>query len=133
MIALKLKDYDMSPECGFLPTSSPSEAQLPEVFRQLQETAVLLPKWLTTDKIRQVSKNLPEVDVAQETLDEMQFCRLMLLYSFLTHAYVWEEPTPCQNTTAQPCNYTSKIQKRFEVNQSEGNKDNVAITKNTRL
>ena len=93
---LKLEDYNVSQECGFLPTISPASAQLPEVFRQLQQTAVLLPKWLTTGKIRQVVESLPEVDVDKEILDEIQLRRLMLLYSFLTHAYVWGEPTPAK-------------------------------------
>ncbi len=93
---IKLEDYDVSQECGFLPTVSPASAQLPEAFGLLQQTAALLPKWLTTGKIRQAIKSVPEVDVDQEILDEMQLRRLILLYSFLTHAYVWGEPTPAK-------------------------------------
>ena len=96
MTTLKLEDYNVSQECGFLPTISPASAQLPEVFRQLQQTAFLLPKWLTTGKIRQAVESLPEMDVDKEILDEIQLRRLMLLYSFLTHAYVWGEPTPAK-------------------------------------
>ncbi|MGK7875174.1 MAG: hypothetical protein AB4426_18340 [Xenococcaceae cyanobacterium] len=96
MIDFKLEDYDVSRKCGFLPTSSPASAQLPEVFRQLQETAALLPKWLTIGKIRQAIESLLEVDVDKEKLDEMQLRRAMQAYSYLTHAYVWGEPTPAK-------------------------------------
>ena len=93
---LKLEDYDVSQKCGFLPKISPASAQLPEAFRQLQQTAALLPKWLTTGRIRQALESLPEVDLDREILHEIQLRRLMLLYSFLTHAYVWGEPTPAK-------------------------------------
>jgi indoleamine 2,3-dioxygenase len=96
MTALNLEDYEVSRECGFLPTHSPTKAQMPEVFWQVQKTAALLPKWLTTGKIRQAIESLPEVDVERETLDEMQLRRIMLVYSYLTNAYVWGEPTPAK-------------------------------------
>lgn len=92
MTALKLEDYDVSRECGFLPTSSPASAQLPKTFAQVQKTALLLPKWLTNGKIRQAIEGMPEVDVDQEKLDDMELRRAMQIYSFLTHAYVWGEP-----------------------------------------
>ncbi|MDJ0635289.1 MAG: hypothetical protein QNJ34_19010 [Xenococcaceae cyanobacterium MO_188.B29] len=93
---IKLKDYDVSQECGFLPTVSPAFVKLPEAFGQLQQTAVMLPKLLITNKIRQAIKSVPEVDVDNEILDEMQLRRLILLYSFLSHAYVWGESTPAK-------------------------------------
>ncbi len=96
MRTLKLENYDVSREWGFLPTISPASAQLPESFGQIQQTAVLLPKWLTTGKIRFTLESVPEVDVDKEILDEMQLRRLILLYSFLAHAYVWGEPTPAK-------------------------------------
>ncbi len=94
MITLNLEDYQVSRESGFLPTHSPAKAQLPEVFLPVQKTAALLPKWMTTGTIRQAIANLPEVDVEREPLDEMQLRRVMQIYSYLTHAYVWGEPTP---------------------------------------
>jgi indoleamine 2,3-dioxygenase len=94
MTTLKLEDYDVSQEFGFLPTSSPTPAQLPESFRQLEQTAERLSKWLSAGKIRQAIARLPEVNLERETIDEMQLRRLMQIYSFLTHAYVWGEPTP---------------------------------------
>lgn len=94
MTTLNLEDYEVSREVGFLPTHSPSKAQLPEAFLPVLHTAALLPKWMTTGKLRQTIANLPEVDVEQESLDEMQLRRGMLLYSYLTHAYVWGEPKP---------------------------------------
>ena len=96
MISLKLEDYEVSQEFGFLPTRSPAQAQLPQSCQQLQETAALLPKLLTTGKIRQAIAILSEVNLEKETMDEMQLRRLMQIYSYLTHAYVWGEPTPIE-------------------------------------
>jgi indoleamine 2,3-dioxygenase len=93
LTTLHLADYEVSPDYGFLPTHSPAKTQLPEVFWQVQQTATLLPKWLTTGKMHQVIESLPEVDVEQETLDEMQLRRAMLVYSYLTHAYVLGKST----------------------------------------
>ena len=91
---LKLEDYDVSPESGFLPKVPSATAKLPEAFGQLQQTVALIPKLLTTGKIRQAIENLPELDIDREILAETQLRRLFFLYSFLTHAYVWGEPTP---------------------------------------
>lgn len=91
---LNLVDYDVSPTVGFLPNQSPAKAPLPEVFSPIQEAAALLPKWMTTEKIRQAIARLPEVEVDRVSLDEMQWRRAMLMYAYLTHAYVWGEPTP---------------------------------------
>jgi indoleamine 2,3-dioxygenase len=96
MTTLNLEDYEVSREFGFLPTRSPTNTQLPDVFLPVQKTATLIPKWFTTGKIRQAIAIVPEVDVERETLDEMQLRRVMLLYSYLTHAYVWGEPTPAK-------------------------------------
>ena len=96
MTTFKLEDYDVSRECGFLPAITAASVQLPEAFLKLQQTAALLPKLLTTGKIRQAIEGLPEVDVNKEKLDEMQLRRAMQIYSFLTHAYVWGEPTPAK-------------------------------------
>ncbi len=96
MSTIKLEDYDVSQECGFLPTVSPASAKLPESFGSLQQTAALLAKLLSTSKIRQALESVPEVDVDNEILDEMQLRQLVLLYSFLSHAYVWGEPTPAK-------------------------------------
>ncbi len=91
---LKLEDYDLSREYGFLPTISPASVPLPKSCRQLQETAAGLPKLLIAGKIRAAIANLPELNLERETISEMQLRRLMQIYSYLTHAYVWGEPTP---------------------------------------
>lgn len=96
MTTLKLEDFDVSQEFGFLPTGLPPQAQLPESFQQLKQTAARLSKWLIAGKIRQAIASLPEVNLEPETIDEMQLRRLMQIYSFLAHAYVWGEPTPTQ-------------------------------------
>ena len=92
-MTINLQDYDVSRECGFLPIITAASVQLPEAFLELQQTAALLPKLLTTGKIRRAIANLPEVNLEREIIGEIQLRRLMQLYSYLTHAYVWGEPT----------------------------------------
>ena len=93
MKTLKLQNFDVSQECGFLPTVPAASVQLPEAFLELQQTATVLPKLLTTGKIRRAIANLPEVNLERETLDAMQLRRLMQVYSYLTQVYVWGERT----------------------------------------
>ena len=93
---LKLENYDLSRECGFLPTISPATVQLPESFRQLQKAAAGLPKLLISGKIRRMLANLPEINLERETVSQMQLRRLMQIYSYFTHAYVWGESTITQ-------------------------------------
>ena len=92
--ALYLEEYEVSPQCGFLPIHPAAEAPLPNVFKSVQETAAWLPKWLTTRTIRQLFERLPEINIERERLDEMQRRRVMQIYSYLTHAYVFGESVP---------------------------------------
>jgi len=94
MSTLNLENYAVSPDTGFLPPQSPAQVLLPAVFRPLEQTAARLPKWLVSGNLRQVVARLPEVGVNQLTLDERQLRRTMLIYAYLTHAYVWGEPGP---------------------------------------
>jgi indoleamine 2,3-dioxygenase len=94
MSSLNLKEYAISPDTGFLPPQPPVQVSLPAVFRPLEQIAARLPKWLVSGRLRQVVAHLPEVAVAEVDLDEMQLRRVMLLYAYLTHAYVWGEPGP---------------------------------------
>ena len=96
MTTLKLENYNVSQEYGFLPTIPAVAVQLPKALLGMQQMAASLPKLLTTGKIRQAIANLPEINLYRETIDQMQLRRLMQIYSYLTHAYVWGEPTPIQ-------------------------------------
>ena len=110
----KLEDYDVSWKYGFLPAISPSEMQLPAIFRPLQETAALLPKWLSTGQIRPVIEAMPEIDVGEAPLDEIQLRRLMQVYSYLTHAYIWGKQ-PSANVL--PCNIAKPF---YQIAQTLG-------------
>lgn len=92
---LILEDYDIS-QSGFLPMQPVVDAELPKPFWPIQDTAAHLPKWLTTGKVRPMLDRLPEVDVEHEALDAMQWRRAMLIYSYLTHAYVWGVSPPAK-------------------------------------
>ena len=86
---LRLENYNISPSRGFLPTVAP--AALPLVCRPLVDMVNRLPKWLTCGDVRTVVTRLPELEIEQLNLNEHQSRRLMLLYAFLTHAYVWSK------------------------------------------
>jgi len=94
MNRLNLEVYAISPDTGFLPARSPAQVPLPPVFRPLEQIAARLPKWLVSGNLRAVAAGLPEVAVAEVDLDEMQLRRAMMIYAYLTHAYVWGAPTP---------------------------------------
>lgn len=96
MNRLNLEDYAISPDTGFLPPQPPVEVPLPGVFRPLEQIAARLPKWLVSGNLRAVVARLPEVAVAEVDLDEPQLRRAMLIYAYLTHAYVWGEPGPAR-------------------------------------
>lgn len=91
MLSLDIENYEVSQDYGFLPSQSPAQAALPKHFHPIEEMAALLPKWLILGRIRQTIERLPEVNVEQEPLDDLQLRRAMLMYSYLTHAYVWGE------------------------------------------
>ncbi|MBD1913867.1 MULTISPECIES: hypothetical protein [unclassified Leptolyngbya] len=90
---LKLEDYDIHQDCGFLPSQTPAYVSLPSAFQPIEQIATQLPKWMTTGKLRQAIANLPEVTPERE-LNDLQWRRAMLMYSYLTHAFVWGQPPP---------------------------------------
>ncbi len=91
---MKLSDFDVDSERGFLPTTDPA-VQLPASSPALAAAdalARLLPKWLTTGKFRQEVLKLSEATSAEiQALKEPELRRAMLVYSYLTHGYVWGE------------------------------------------
>lgn len=94
ILPLDLEHYEVSQDYGFLPAQSPTQALLPKDFHPIEQIAALLPKWLTAHRIRPAIDDLPEINLDQNPLDDLQRRRVMQIYSYLTHAYVWGELTP---------------------------------------
>ena len=90
---LHLADYDMSPERGFLSRHNADDVQLDGELSLIAKTALSLPDWLPTGRVRQLLRDrLPFIDLAQTDLSDAEARMCMVHYSFMVQAYVWGEP-----------------------------------------
>ncbi len=92
--SLKLEDYDISKERGFLSTFDPNAVRLPAYLEPIRQAALRLPHSLPTGQIRSILEALPTVDLTDfcETATEAQKRIAMVHYSFLVQSYVWGAP-----------------------------------------
>ena len=97
---LTLKDFDIDPERGFLPSYEPRPLT-PSVYPPaiLAEQGLSLPKILASGKIREMFglglNEAPKIDLEFLKNDRRALDEAMRYFSFLTHAYVYppgEEP-----------------------------------------
>jgi len=90
--SVELKNYDISPERGFLPESDPTR-ELLAPLALWQELASELPKRLAARRVRDAVRTLPRFDLAalRSPADERAAMRAL---SFLGHAFVWEGGAP---------------------------------------
>lgn len=93
MTKLNLKDYDITPERGFLTPHDMGRVKLPAVFDPIADARRLLPGWMTSGRCRTFMDALPAIDMDQHLtqLDDAQARMLMVHYSFIVQAYVWGE------------------------------------------
>lgn len=85
---VKLSDYDISPETGFLPTQAP--ARLTGCFSQWEGLLDNLPQLIKTKKLRDEVDALPELEFNDSTLkNEEEWRRAYVLLCYLSHGYVW--------------------------------------------
>jgi indoleamine 2,3-dioxygenase len=93
---MRLSDYGMSRERGFLSHYEIDEVFLPTRFDAVIDTAERLSDLLSTGRVRHWLGKLPEPDLARWVLDapEEQVRTMMVHYSFLAQAWVWGEPEP---------------------------------------
>jgi len=83
---------------GFLPPEDPLK-RLPAAFEPVESLARDLPKLLLSDHLRSRVGELPPINVHELTgLPERE--RLMLLLSFIGHAYVWGATPPADRIPA---------------------------------
>lgn len=91
---LTLKDFDIDPERGFLPSYEP-RPQMPSVYPQAvwATQGLELPKILASGKIREIFKpgldRAPRVDTRLLKNNRRELDEAMRYYSFLGHAYVY--------------------------------------------
>ena len=93
---MRLSDYGMSRERGFLSHYEIDEVFLPTRFEEAIDTAERLSDLLTSGRVRHWLDRLPEPDIEDwmKEAPEEQVRTMMVHYSFLVQAYVWGEPDP---------------------------------------
>lgn len=92
-ITLKLADYDLTAERGFLCNYEADETMLPEKFEEIEDAGEMLGNYLSTGKVRTYLNQISEIDIdsfLEEASDE-QLRLLMVRYSFIVQAYIWGE------------------------------------------
>ncbi len=90
---MKIEDYDISAERGFLTHHNMDAVVMPAIFEPVMTAGKLLSGYMTASSVRKMLNQLPEFDMDAEMpkLSDAQLCMLMLRYSFLVQAYVWGE------------------------------------------
>ncbi len=93
MSALNLKDYDITPERGFLAPHDMDQVKLPSDFDPIINARRMLSGWITSGRCQTFLRLLPEIDMDKHLphLDDAQVRMLMVHYSFIMQAYVWGE------------------------------------------
>ena len=97
MTSLKLADYDITAERGFLCSFDADSITLDGELGVAREVAGQLPRWLPSGRIRSLlARELPDTDLADALpgLSDAAARVAMVHYSFMVQAYVWGEPEP---------------------------------------
>jgi len=83
-----LREFDISPSLGFLP-SSPPLARLPEEYNPWEQVASDLPGLIAQQgQLRKTIESLPTIETTYLT-SHPQWRRAYVLLAFMTHGYVW--------------------------------------------
>lgn len=95
---LKIKDYDITEERGFLTPHDMDQVDLPDAFGLILGAAYSLSDLMTTGNVRHFLNQLPQVDMKSHLpdLSDAQLRMLMVHYSFIIQAYVWGEDEAAQ-------------------------------------
>lgn len=95
MTQLRLENYDMSAERGYLCGFNAEEVSLSGEIADVRDVAMRLPQILPTGRVRDILKShLPDTDLSGFLADcsDAQARRAMVHYSFMVQSYVWGEP-----------------------------------------
>lgn len=90
---LKIEDFDVTAERGFLTPYDMDRVDLPPVFDPVVAMGARLSDLITAGTVHKILRQLPEIDMAAEIpkLSDAQLRRLMVHYSFIIQTYVWGE------------------------------------------
>ncbi len=91
---MKLSDYGMSRERGYLAAFELDEVKLPAQLDPIVEAAERLSGLISSTRLRHFLGKLPDPQIEDWAIDapEEQVRAAMVRYSFLVQAYVWGEP-----------------------------------------
>lgn len=91
---MKLSDYGLSRERGFLANFDPAGVTLPAYLHPARDLALSIPQLIPTGRVRHFLEQLPLIDLTEfcKTGTEAQHRIAMLHYSFMVQTYVWGEP-----------------------------------------
>lgn len=94
---MKLQDFGLSAERGYLSSFEIDEITLPDGFDEMLDAAASLSAIITTGRARHWLKQVgyPDIDAFLANATDEQIRVAMVHYSFLVQAYVWsEDPAP---------------------------------------
>jgi indoleamine 2,3-dioxygenase len=91
---MKLEDYGLSRERGFLAATDPATTTLPALLHPARDMALDLPRMLPTGRGRALLGRLPQIDLAAfcASASEAELRAAMMHYSFMVQSFVWGEP-----------------------------------------
>ncbi len=101
---LRLEDYAVHPERGFLPAEDPLPYLEDPYYAPWEQIAADLPKLLVARKLRQVVDAMPRLTI-ERLQTERELRRAMMLLSYIGHGYVWNGDAPAERiptNLAQP-------------------------------
>lgn len=92
---LKIEDFDVTAERGFLTPYDMDQVTLPAAFDPIVAMGARLSDLITAGTVHKILKQLPEIDMHAHlpNLSDAQMRKLMVHYSFIIQTYVWGEPT----------------------------------------
>lgn len=115
MTKLKIEDYDVTKDRGFLTPHDMGAVTLPEDFAPIVETGEKLSALMTSQRVRHFLNQLPLINMDKHlpSLSDAQLRMLMVHYSFIVQAYVWGEKEAAQrlpkNLAIPYCKLAKKI------------------------
>lgn len=110
---LRLEDYEVHPERGFLPAEDPLPYLEDPYYAPWEQIAADLPKLLVARKLRQVVDAMPRLTI-ERLQTERELRRAMMLLSYIGHGYVWNGDAPAERIPA------NLAQPWYEVSQQLG-------------
>ncbi|MDO0916615.1 hypothetical protein QQM39_39100 [Streptomyces sp. DT2A-34] len=94
MTGIRLADYEVDDELGFLPGAEPLRV-LPKEYSEWDEIGASLPKFLIMGRGRDLLRNVPPLDTTNlRTTAELE--RAMLLLSYFGHGYLNDTDPPAR-------------------------------------